>query len=278
MSKGGPQHGKDPGQARWERLLGGNPAIDKSAPTPFKRLWDATGTGWATVLTVALLVFVVSRWENVLSPVWPSNAPTYSSGAPDTALACVIRRGTTLAVVAPDAMLPGDKQLGVAYYAFRSRGIDNGIGAVEREIQGVVFSGSGIDPKDYPAVRTLYMTHLGTLPNPYWATVANSLSVGDTHKHVVRTGPMAYLFLVVASMAVFVRSLAWVRPLVIRLLNKADTAILTPEERRWKKLHERECPDCGYSLTGLAENRCPECGGKWTSTELTAWARRLQTR
>jgi hypothetical protein len=32
------------------------------------------------------------------------------------------------------------------------------------------------------------------------------------------------------------------------------------------------CPECGYSLTGLAGSKCPECGGDLSPAELTALA------
>jgi len=274
---GGKHNGIDPHQARWERLLAGKPAVDPNAPTFLKRLWNFSGTPWATVIAVGLLMYALSRWQSVLSPVWPSNAPTCNSGAPDTALALVIRRGSSLAVIKPDAILPTDRQLGAAYYAYRSRSVDSGVGAIEREVQGVILSGTGIDPADQPAIRALYITYLGTLPDPYWATVASSLSAGDSRHHIVRAGPFGYFIIILACFAACFRSLAWIPPLLRHVARKADDAVLTPEERRWKKLHNRECPDCGYSLTGLSDNRCPECGGTWKSTELSAWERRLQT-
>lgn len=259
-------------------MLVGNLVVHPVGPSLLRRVWNFTGTFWFTPLAVIFVAVVLSNWERVVQPMWPSDAPVFASGAPDTAPAVVVRRGGALAVVDQADIRPGDTQLGGVYYAYRSRGVGSDIGAVAREVQGVLISGTGIHPKDYLAVRSLYLAHLGSLNNPYWTSAAGALAAGDTSAHVVRPGPLAFLLVLVLSCSVLVRSLAWVPRLVSHAAARADLTILTAEERRWKKLHERRCPDCDYDIIGLAENRCPECGGTWKPLELSAWTRRQQAR
>src|SRR6185295_19763141 len=88
-------------------------------------------------------------------------------------------------------------------------------------------------------------------------TMASNLTIGVRLRPGILSNLLALLGALIVALGLFWKVMPY------RRFNRIDRLV---------RQHNRtECPDCGYSMQGLAAVRCPECG-----LDIDAWKTRMQ--